>query len=466
MADRKTPPLETLRDAIAEAMWKALSAPNLPAACSRLGLRDGDSSEAMGSKRKYVRSRIMGHSAQQLLALAQSIIVEYDVPELEDFVSELTTPKEHRVTDLTRRAILTTLNDAGELFGDISVLDGLAVMELDFTEASAYEFDATLQDDILRHYVRNSDWTNSELLQICGALTCSQRRLFALLEKVVAPISRRGEDQAKLVAALNQPLAADGFALDVIGTVSRHPLYAVRRIAAGVAGAPKNLIFAAINAKPDLYFADAVNNDIAIANDSDALIYDRMLSEDGLYWPALASWWQDREHLDSQENARKALYVRLRDAVWATASPGETAIFETYYAHFATKLGDKLPALVPQVYLHYDPRTAAQRGPNRVLARQRMDFLLLLPHGSRIVIEVDGKHHYARDDTASPAKYAEMASEDRRLCLQGYEVYRFGAAEFLDVEKVGGRFKVGAKSKELMVDFFEKLLARHADRRP
>ena len=58
-----------------------------------------------------------------------------------------------------------------------------------------------------------------------------------------------------------------------------------------------------------------------------------------------------------------------------------------------------------------------------------MDFLLLLPHGVRIVLEVDGKQHYAEGDTASPKLYSEMVSEDRRLRLRGYEVYRFGGYE-------------------------------------
>jgi len=38
----RPPPLETLRDAIAEALWGAVSAPALPAACVALGLREGD----------------------------------------------------------------------------------------------------------------------------------------------------------------------------------------------------------------------------------------------------------------------------------------------------------------------------------------------------------------------------------------------------------------------------------------
>ncbi|MCA8181204.1 hypothetical protein [Burkholderia vietnamiensis] len=161
---------------------------------------------------------------------------------------------------------------------------------------------------------------------------------------------------------LNKLLAADGFALSVIGEVSRHPRFGVRHIAPGVAGAPKNLIFAAVNSKPDLYFTDAINNDIAIANDSDALIYDRALTGGGLGWMALADWWRARERHDDPVAANKTLFRRLRAAVLAAGSPGEAAIFETYYAHFARSMGDTLPALIPQVYLHYDPRTTAQRG--------------------------------------------------------------------------------------------------------
>lgn len=95
------------------------------------------------------------------------------------------------------------------------------------------------------------------------------------------------------------------------------------------------------------------------------------------------------------------------------------------------------PALLPQVYVHFDPLTRRHReilSKPRRLARERMDFLLLLPGGVRIVIEVDGKHHYAREVpkgsgcwVAAPDLYSEMVAEDRALRLKGYEVFRFGA---------------------------------------
>ena len=48
-----------------------------------------------------------------------------------------------------------------------------------------------------------------------------------------------------------------------------------------------------------------------------------------------------------------------------------------------------------------------------------MDFLLLLPHRQRVVIEVDGKQHYADGDVARPERYAAMVAEDRNLRLTG-----------------------------------------------
>ncbi len=89
--------------------------------------------------------------------------------------------------------------------------------------------------------------------------------------------------------------------------------------------------------------------------------------------------------------------------------------------------------MIPQVYLHYDPYTATQRGAPGPVSRQRMDFLLLLPHRARVVIECDGKQHYADDNgRADPRRYAAMMAEDRDLRLKGYEIYRFGGAELVN----------------------------------
>lgn len=131
---------------------------------------------------------------------------------------------------------------------------------------------------------------------------------------------------------------------------------------------------------------------------------------------------------------------------------------------FGPKLGDRLPALIPQVYLHYDPFTQAERvqlGMGSVLARQRMDFLMLLDGRVRIVIEVDGQQHNAEGGRASPAHYAKMVEEDRRLRLQGYEFYRFGGAEFPDADQRNEKFDVGPQAKKVVIELFECLFSRH-----
>lgn len=319
----------------------------------------------------------------------------------------------------------------------------------------------TLRYDIDQHYVRNPDLSNSEVLELCGALTCPQARLFAFIEQLLDPVARRGAEQSDLAAALSNLLGADGFAVASVGQVSRHPLYRVQRIAAGVAGTPKNLIFAAIKEKPDLYLIDAINTDVAIRNASDALIYDRLLPEGTLSWRSMVEWWMQCGGIDDFAQARTQLYRRLLQSVREGKSLGEYALFDTYYRSFAPALGDALPALIPQVYLHYDPLTLRQRRNERVLPRQRMGLLLLLEHNVRVVVEVDGRHHYADGETASPARYAEMVAEDRRLRLAGYELYRFGAAEFIDAEFVDGRFEIGERARALATRFFEQLFAKH-----
>ncbi|MFI6607973.1 DUF559 domain-containing protein [Streptomyces sp. NPDC050507] len=91
------------------------------------------------------------------------------------------------------------------------------------------------------------------------------------------------------------------------------------------------------------------------------------------------------------------------------------------------------PVLLPEVWLHWDHQTVRERG-TQALLRSRMDFLLMLPHGQRIVLEVDGSQHYTRDRGQRPdsAKYAETMAGDRDLKLRGYDVFRFGHDELRD----------------------------------
>lgn len=453
--------LDTLRDCISEALAAHVKSYNIPGICTGLGLEPGESDEANRSKRIYVKNRLLGLKEPELLQIAADVLKEFNDAELADMVSEMTVHAKHRITEITRRDVLKVLNDLDPLFGDFDLFEGLNIVASEQlshgTLGTFFDFQSTLAKEIEQHYIRNNDFSNEELLIRCGALTCSQTRFFALIEKLLDPVVRRGSEQAQLASALNVVLKADGFNTVVVGEQSRHPIYAVQRFATGVTGAPKNLIFASINTKPDLYFTDAINNDIAIRNNTDALIYDRFLTDSGLLWSTMGEWWQECEGLRDSNEARKALGERLRRSVMEANSPGEYALFVTYYREFSSKLGDQLPALIPQVYLHYDPRTMKERGNRPVLLRQRMDLLMLLDHNVRIVIEVDGKHHYANGEKASTTKYAEMAAEDRQLRLAGYELYRFGGAEFSDATLN----TIGPVAKQVAADFFQQLFEKH-----
>lgn len=75
----------------------------------------------------------------------------------------------------------------------------------------------------------------------------------------------------------------------------------------------------------------------------------------------MVAWWQEQHEFKDATVVKQDLYRRLRDAVTATHSPGENVLFDIYYRKFGPQYKAKLPALIPQVYLHYDPKTAVQR---------------------------------------------------------------------------------------------------------
>jgi hypothetical protein len=280
-------------------------------------------------------------------------------------------------------------------------------------------------------------------------------------------MSRRGEEQEEAAKQINSALRRDGFEMCAVDSVSGYPVYGIVRLQPNVPGAMKNLIFASIGEKPELVFIDAINNDVKIVKNEDKiLIFDRPLPPSGqLLWRDLVAWWQLREGLEDEKEAYKSLYQRLARSVHAANSPGEFALFRKYYERFGKQLREKLPALIPQVYLHYDPYTKRERDDEEFLARQRMDFLLMLENRVRIVIEIDGRHHYATEDpksgqfTASPELYAKTCLEDRRLRLLGYEVYRFGGGEFIDTDLKART--IGPQSEEKVLDFFERLLKKY-----
>lgn len=212
----------------------------------------------------------------------------------------------------------------------------------------------------------------------------------------------------------------------------------------GHGGTVKNLVFGSTR-KPDLVLRDALSNDLGLINKDEALLFDGGIPEDGLSWRQLVTSLLPAEAAEDLRKASLHLYHRLVDCL---ASDAERHLFRAYAERYG-RLGFDQPALIPQVWLHYDPKAGWQRDGGRPLDRQRMDFLLLLAGRRRVVLEVDGIQHYSdAKGSPSPSKYGEMVRADRDLRLAGYEVFRFGGAELMSI----------AATRVLLEPFLDSLL--------
>ena len=310
--------------------------------------------------------------------------------------------------------------------------------------------DDSLRTEIQRHVVQNpGDWSTDQLFETLGAYECTSRRFALFLEGLASADVRPDEtEQRRFVQLVNESMRPCSVELQELAEEDGYPVFTLVSLSRGNLGRPKNLIFAS-SVKPDLRFRDAVNNDIEIVTNADqVLVYDRPIGAGGLRWRELQTWWAESHGIASEAEAKATLYRRLLASL-PTESPPQRLFFTAFFESLRASV-PAFPALLPEVWLHWDPKTVKERGPD-ALARFRMDFLLLLPANVRVVVEVDGKSHYAdADGTANATKYAAMMAADRDQRLAGYEIYRFGATE-LD----------GAAGTERVKKFVEALFKSH-----
>jgi hypothetical protein len=397
------------------------------------------------SKAKYLKARLDRLDSEEAIRETTRRFAErYPLPrhsqtfELEEILWRDTggppIQKRHR-RELAQALTSVPLFIKGAAFMDL--LESLFVLE---DHLDPWRQSESLKEQIDRHMFRNEDWTTDYLFESLGAYDVSDARFTRLLTGLGSGAVRPDVDeQRRFAAVVNESLSPAGIALYERETSDGYLAFTLVARSAHLRNAPKNLIFASVR-KPDLRFKDAISNDVEIVGDPDqVLIYDRSLSG-GLTWGALQTWWAETRGLEPQA-AKKSLYRRLLRSL-PESSPQQRLLFESYFRIYRQGI-PALPALLPEVYLHYDPVTVAARGRDALL-RQRMDFLMLFPGNVRVILEVDGYHHH---DT--PAAYAAMTAADRDLRLLGYEVYRFGAGE-LTADK-------GPAITEL---FFRRLLAR------
>lgn len=391
-----------------------------------------------GSKRERVQHSFTRTPDGQLHRVAERLLANGQVAaatrtRLEDLLwAEASPPQIPKRTrrELARSVSLAELCRSEARF--IALLDRFWELGADITGMEWFfpPSAQSLRNQIQQHVLRNSDWSVEELFDHLGAFEAGDGRFARFLEAAVsADVLLDEPSQRLLVEAFNKHLRDAAIELRETSTDGGYPCFTM--VSTRLAGnrRPKNIIFATLT-KPDIRFQSAVDNDIEIVS-GEVLVYDRPTTTEGLRWRDLQSWWRDRQHITSNDEAKKSLYNRLRRSL-PHNSRGQQNLFDLYHRILADAVQD-LPALLPEVWLHWDPKTVSQRGPEALL-RSRMDFLLLLPHGQRIVLEVDGSQHYSRDGGQRPdsAKYAAMMAGDRDLRLRGYEVFRFGHDELKD----------------------------------
>ena len=436
---------------------------DLPGLCNSIELPQAPDNQDF-SKREYLMSRLEQLKDDPKLArrVAANFVEQFSVAKQKDVnvfeVEELLWQNSDypAISKRLRREVAKALD--GQVLwvsadGFLNALSRLWVLETP-EDASLRALGIAPAFNPLRQQIRqclidNPDgWSPGDFFQYLGALDCSNKRFGRLLEALAGPEVRPDvKSQHAFAEVVNRALSLHGLELTETGNADGYPTYTLQGTGTGATGHPKNLIFAS-PVKPDLRFRDAVTNDIEIVTNADkVLVYERPIPDTGLRWRDLEDWWKELNECGSAE-AKNALYRHLVSSL-PEDSPPQKLLFTTFYTHFKNDIPD-LPALLPEVWLHYDPKTIQQRGRD-ALFRQRMDFLLLISPSTRVVLEVDGKHHYSdKTGRADPGTYAKMVAGDRNLRLCGYDVYRFGGSE---LQKGSG--------EQLIQQFFEQLFKKH-----
>ncbi|MEU6463109.1 hypothetical protein [Streptomyces sp. NPDC046976] len=387
-----------------------------------------------GSKRERIERSFAQVPDSDLLQLTERWLQtqSFDAStrnQLQDAVWAETSPPE--IPMRTRRELARAINTTAlvqHAARFMAMLDRFWILDDDPLAAWSFTPSTTsLRARIEQHLIRNSDWSAEDLFEALGAFEAGDARSARFLEATVAADVLLDETaQRHLADTINEHLRTAGIELRETGIDGGYPRFTLVPTQMARTRRPKNVIFASPT-KPDIRFLSVVDNDIELVS-GDALVYDRIVTDDGIRWRDLQTWWQETQQISDDTEAKNTLYARLRSSLPAN-SPGQRNLFDCYHRVLKTVVYD-MPALLPEVWLRWDPKTVKERG-IQALLRFRMDFLLLLPHGQRIVLEVDGSQHYSRDHGRTPdtVKYAEMVAGDRDLRLRGYEVYRFGHDE-------------------------------------
>lgn len=327
-----------------------------------------------------------------------------------------------------------------------------------------YSRKVSVISEIARHMDTFDDWDFTYLFDtVLDLLNVPDDKFIYFCEQYVNPIFRRqrlnDDDEwidisQECIDAINRGLADVGMALQPIGQIADRIQYKALPTNQGTQEPIKNIIFAA-KYKPDIVLDDALSNDIRIVNANGALIYDQGIPADGISWETLATWYELLA-IDNTEKQMTHLFYDCLD------SEPERLFYKAYISYLQSHT-KQIPALIPQVYMYYDPKTKSQRE-WQIFEHQKLDFMMIIRPSQRVVFEIDGYQHYAEDEVApgtrykhyaSPSRYAEMMKAHREMSLAGYDVYRFGGRELWVNDKTPEE-KIVSNIKTFFDKLFEK----------
>lgn len=445
--------LRSLIDGVLLTLYRRYTEKELPALCERLGL---PSLGVGATKHERLVASLNACPDDRLPDVADAVLEQEELDQAERMALQdvLWLGRYHvQIPSRTRRELARDFDLSDHLgYPDRFMALMGRLWHLDNDPLSGWTTSAnSLRDRINRHVVRfQGDWSTEELFEQLGAFEAPHPRFGAFLEGLAsAAVLPDEQAQRRFVELANRHLQPVGVMLRQDGEVDGYPEFHLLQHGSGTARRPRNLIFSTLG-KPDIRFSSALDNDIEVAERADeVLVYDRPVGKEGLLWRHLLSWWQETRGIADQEQAKRSLYRRM-EASLPQRSPGQKNLFWHYHHANWDSLND-VPALLPEVWLHWDPKTLRERG-THAMQNLRMDFLMLLPGSRRVVLEVDGMQHYTRNDGTEPdsAKYAATMAADRDLKFRGYEVFRFGHDELRDHET----------AQPLLARFFDMLLDR------
>lgn len=439
--------VDELRNVIANQFACEYKAYDLDEACNAYGIKPDECLNPMHSKRLYVLNGLNKLSDDDIWKLARKIVKEFEKAEMIKTMEPYLADTELEFSFVTRSRIVDFLDSLSNMEGRMK-LDAFLSFIWDMSVVPDFFVGTTVGEEIMSAVKHDKVMTYKELLTNRLEVKYLTDETFAdFLECLVKPEVREGEEQKKYVQGINEIIREDGYELFVNSQKSGVSYFNVgkKRI---IKGELKNLIFAPVGQKPDITIENSISNELRlIGNTDNCLLYNFEMGADGLQWNKLIEWWKENDK-ENTDNSEIELYSRLKESL---DSESEKIFFKTYYNYYRHPVKKDIPALVPQVYLHYDPRSKYQRNGKPVYSHQRMDFLMLLTGGVQIIFELDGQQHYSVNGKAAPSVYAEMAKDDRELRLKGYEVYRFGGYEFLNE----------TSAKQMICNFFDKLFERY-----